>query len=133
MTFAASWVTPFASAARCGGIGGFQKQGLEPRSVPGGGGGDAVLRGAQIAVGRHLHELADVDDEAVLGRGHVDPPVARLHLQPGLARLDEQQREDAGIAVRPDALGGVGRPGVLDELEQDRRRVEGRDEVVGSR
>ena len=93
----------------------------------------AVHRGLEIAVGCHLEQFADVDDEgAGNGRG-VDPVAVLLHLQAALARLDEEQGEHAGILVGADALlgGRVGLAGVAHDLDEGGRVFrEGRVEHV---
>ena len=91
--------------------------------------------GAQIAVGGHFENLADVDDEASRDGRRVDPAaVVGLNLQAGLLLLQEKGHE-ARILVGAHALIALVRraAGVADDLDERvrRRRVDRRENVFG--
>ena len=78
----------------------------------------AVHIGAQIAVGGEFQHLADVGDEGVFARRHIDPTVWPQHLQTAHIVL-QQQREQTTILVRAHALVGLALrlTGVVDDLQ----------------
>lgn len=59
--------------------------------------------GAQIAVGCHFQNFADVDDKSSGYGWSVDPAASAFHLQAALLIL-QQDADEAGILMRADAL-----------------------------
>ena len=74
----------------------------------------------EVAVGCDFQQLADVDDEGVLNRISIDPPVGCQHLQSRSSRLRVQQRESAGVTVFAHALRDrvINGCGVADDLDE---------------
>src|SRR5580692_3571911 len=91
--------------------------------------------GAQIAVGGHFEDLADVDDEASGDRRRVDPTaVVILNLQAGLPLLQEKSHEPGILVGAHTLIALAGRAaGVTDDLDEWvwRRRVDRRENVLG--
>src|SRR4029077_4351290 len=91
--------------------------------------------GAQIAIGRHFENLADVDDEASRDRRRVDPAVVvSLNLQTGLLFLQEKGHKSRILVAAPSLIALVGRAAwVPDDLDERvrRGRVNRRKDVLG--
>ena len=77
-----------------------------------------VRSGPEQAVGGHLEQLPDVDDEGTLDRLHVDPGAVTPNLKADRPRLEKEQSQHPGIGVRPHALVGLVPAGVADDLDQ---------------